>query len=107
MLETEALGDEESEGERVEDIVMDTDNVGVLAPLKLTLGDVVLDKQWVGVSDWVEDELTVTVPLNVSDTLLLPDTEALAEGLTLWVEVIVPEGLTDDDTLEDGEIDGV
>ena len=58
-------------------------------------------------SDWVEDELTVTVPLNVSDTLLLPDTEALAEGLTLWEEVIVPEGLMDDDTLEDGEIDGV
>ena len=106
MLEIEALGDEESEGDRVEDIVMDTDNVGVIAPLTLTLGDVVLDKQWVGVSDWVEDELTVTVPLNVSDTLLLPDTEALAEGLTLWEEVIVPEGLMDDDTLEDGELEG-
>ena len=45
VLVTEALGDEESEGDRVEDIVMDTDNVGVIAPLKLTLGDVVLDKQ--------------------------------------------------------------
>ena len=52
-------------------------------------------------SDGVENELAVPVPQNVPDALLQPDTEALAEGLMLRVEVIVPEGLLDDDTLGD------
>ena len=90
----------------MEDIVKDTVKVGVPPPLTLTLGDVVLDKHSEGVSDWVENELSVTVMECVPLILLQLDTEALADWLTLRVEVIVPEAQLDDEKLGDGEIEG-
>ena len=49
----------------------------------LTLEEIVLVKQSVGEPDWVEEVLTVTEPQNVPETVLHPDTETLADWLTL------------------------
>ena len=45
--------------------------------------------------------LTVTVLLKDPETVLQPEAEALPDSLALNVEVIVPEGQLEEDTLGD------
>ncbi len=65
----------------------------------VTLGVGVPVKHSVGEPVWVEEGHTDTVPLCVTDTLLQPDTVALEHWLALGVELVVPEGQPDTDTV--------
>jgi hypothetical protein len=83
VLVAEELCDGEREEERVAEVVKLTDTVGVCETLVLALGEGVPVKQSVGELVWVEEELTDTELQYVPDTLLHPDTVALAHWLTL------------------------
>jgi hypothetical protein len=76
-----------------------TDTVGVKEVLIVTLGEGELVKQSVGEPVWVKEGLNDTVPLCVTDKLLQPDTVALEHWLALGVELVVPEGQPDTDTV--------
>ena len=99
MPVTDGLEEEEREGEMVGDVVKVTDTVGLKVTLAVTLGVGVPVKHSVGEPVWVEEGHTDTVPLCVTDTLLHPDTVALEHWLTLGVELVVPEGQPDTDTV--------
>ena len=81
--------------------------MGVSAKLVETDGEGVPVKQSVGDIDWEVEGLIDTEPQWVTDTLLHPDTETLADWLGLCDEVTVTEGTLEDDKLGDSELEVV
>jgi hypothetical protein len=123
VLDTEELGIVERENEWVGDVDKETDvlahslavekvlDEGVLVRQRvgerLTLIEAELVKQSVGELEWVEERLTDTVPQCEPELLLHPDTVTLANWLTLWVKVIVPEEQRVRDTVGDRQLEAV
>ena len=79
VLDTDELGVEEREGERVGDTVKVVDTVGDIETLAEPLGEVVLVKQVVGEPDWVAEVLAVTVLQNVPEDVPHPEADTLLD----------------------------